>query len=197
MLLQAFTKIGDASRLLLEKGFTPEAVTEALGLVGEAIHVDRVYIFETITLENGRPGAAQRYEWVAGSTEPQLDNPALQAVPFDEVMPDWWEAFSKGEAVCGKTAERPSPSREILEAQDVQSLLVCPITLDGKLWGFVGFDDCHSARDWPTTEISLLKTLARALGGSLRHTQMRSTLRDARENLVKVLESVDSATGRG
>lgn len=196
MVLQAFTKIGDASRLLLEKGFTPEAVTEALGLVGEAIHVDRVYIFETIQLPNGRPGAAQRYEWVAGSTEPQLDNPELQAVPFDDVMPDWWVAFSRGDAVFGKTADRPSPSKEILEAQDILSVLVCPITLNGRLWGFVGFDDCQTPREWPATQVALLKTLARALGGSLRHTQMRSTLRDARSNLLQVLESVETATRR-
>lgn len=196
MVLKAFTRIGDASRLLLERGFTPEAVTEALGMVGDAIHVDRVYIFENVTLEDGRPGAAQRYEWVAGATEPQLDNPELQGVPYEDVMPDWWDAFNKGDAVHGLTADRPSPSKEILEAQDVLSVLVCPITLNGKLWGFVGFDDCHSPRDWPSNEVALLKTLARALGGSLRHTQMRSTLRDARSNLLQVLESVESATSR-
>ncbi len=197
MSMQGFTRIGDASRLLLEKGFSPEVVSEALGMIGEAIGVDRVYIFENVALEDGRLGVSQRYEWTAGSADPQLDNPELQDLPFEVVAPGWLEPLQKGDVVVGLTSSLSSPTRELLESQDIQSLLLCPITVGGQLWGFVGFDDCHSAREWPATEIALLRLLARALGGSLRHSQVRGALRDVRENLVQVLEDVDAATKRG
>lgn len=196
MSMNGFTKIGDASRLLLEKGFSPETVSEALGMVGDAIGVDRVYIFENVTLEDGQLGVSQRYEWAAGSAAPQLDNPELQNVPFEMVAPGWTETLQNGDVVIGLTSELSSPTKELLESQDILSLLICPIMLGGKLWGFVGFDDCRTPRQWPAIEVTLLRTLARALAGSLRHSQVRGSLRDVRSNLLQVIEGAEAAIRR-
>lgn len=188
MSLEAFAKIADASRLLLERGFTDETVTEALGLVGRAIGVDRVYIFENVTTAEGELACAQRYEWVEG-VKPEIDNPLLQEVPYQQILPEWSNILAEGRPVYGVVEELPGELQAILRPQDIISILICPITLDGRWWGFVGFDDCHSPREWPEEEVAVLRTLARALGGSLRHTQMQSILRAAREQLQAVLSS--------
>ena len=194
MALQAFKMIGEASRLLLEQGFKQEVVTEALGMVGKAIGVDRVYIFENSRAPDGSLLANQRFEWAEGSTIAQLDNPELQGVPMDAIAADWVSSLAAGEAVFGLSKDMSPGTRELLESQQIVSILVCPITLERKWWGFVGFDDCHSEREWPAVEVAVLKTLARALGGSLRHTQMRSTLASARTQLEQVLEHCATPT---
>lgn len=188
MSLEAFAKIADASRLLLERGFTDESVTEALGLVGRAINVDRVYIFENVTSAEGELACGQRYEWAEG-VKPEIDNPMLQEVPYAQILPEWSNTLAEGKPVYGVVDELPSELQAILKPQDIVSILICPITLSGKWWGFVGFDDCRNPRQWPADEVAVLRTLARALGGSLRHTQMQSTLRAAREQLQEVLSS--------
>ena len=43
MASSAFAAIMNVSQLLLEKGFEPSTVAEALGKVGVALDVDRVY----------------------------------------------------------------------------------------------------------------------------------------------------------
>lgn len=188
MSLEAFARIADASRLLLERGFTEEAVSESLGLVGRAIKVDRVYIFENVTTAEGELACAQRYEWAEG-VKPEIDNPLLQEVPYSQILPDWAHTLAEGKPIYGVVEDLSSELQAILRPQDIISILLCPITLNGKWWGFVGFDDCHSPRQWPADEVAVLRTLARALGGSLRHTQMQSTLRAAREQLQEVLSS--------
>jgi GAF domain-containing protein len=47
----------------------------------------------------------------------------------------------------------------------------------------VVFEDCHGPRSWKPEELSLLKSLARAVGASVRHGQMRSSLNQVRTSL--------------
>lgn len=190
MSLTAFTKIAGASRLLLERGFTPAAVTEALGLVGRAIDVDRVYIFENVRNAAGELCCAQRYEWAEG-VEPQIDNPVLQELPYAQFLPDASESLARGQTIQGITAELSPEQQRLLIPQGIVSVLICPIILQDIWWGLVGFDDCRAPREWPADEVAVLRTLSRALAGTLRHAQMQSTLRAARDQLQEVLARTD------
>lgn len=177
----------EASRLLLSRGFDKETVTAALGMVGQGASVDRVYIFEN----GGTPDAptcSQRYEW-SESVEPQMDNPLLQDLPYREMAPGWEEVLSADGVICGLTREMAPEARAVLEEQSIQSLLVCPIFLDQRWWGFVGFDDCHSPREWPQTEIDLLRRFSRALAGALKHFEVKSRMALAREQLRRLIDA--------
>src|SRR5690606_29195285 len=128
MSLEAFASIADASRLLLERGFTQESVTESLGMVGRAIRVDRVYIFENVTTATGVLACAQRYEWSEGA-KPEIDNPMLQEVPYDEFLPEWANLLAEGKPVHGVVDELSDSLQSILRPQDIVSILICPIIL--------------------------------------------------------------------
>ncbi|WP_342377367.1 GAF domain-containing protein [Myxococcus stipitatus] len=188
MASKAFATIMNVSQLLLDKGFEPSNVTEALGRVGAALGVDRVYIFENSTGADGKLLCSQRYEWTVASTSAQLDNPELQNVPYEDVLPSWVPPLSTGKVVMGRPRDFASPARELLEAQDIRSLLVCPITLGGEWWGFVGFDDCRTERSWPPAEVSVLQALSNALAGSLRHARLRSALSGVQSQLRGIIE---------
>ncbi|MCU0672983.1 MAG: GAF domain-containing protein [Myxococcota bacterium] len=178
-----FEHVRRASRVLLERGFVPEAIGEALRIVGEGARVDRVYVFERGVDGNGSPTCSQRYEWSATQVAPTIDDPSLQDVPFEAVAPSWARAFDRGEVVHGLTLAMEPDTRAMLEAQGILSVLACPIVQHDAWWGFVGFDDCHTARVWPPEEIAILRTLSRALAGALRHSAMRGRLAMAREQL--------------
>ncbi|MCK8501869.1 GAF domain-containing protein [Myxococcus fulvus] len=188
MATSAFSALMNVSQLLLEKGFEPGNVTSALGQVGAALDVDRVYIFENSTAPDGKLLCSQRYEWTAASASAQQDNPELQNVPYDEVMPSWVEPLSSGRVLKGAPRDFPSPVRELLESQDIRSLLVCPIVLGGEWWGFVGFDDCRTERTWPGEESHVLQALSNALAGSLRHARLRNTLNSVQTQLRGIIE---------
>lgn len=194
MASQAYDALMDVSRLLLDKGFEPRNVAEALGQVGAALDVDRVYVFENSKDVDGKLLCSQRYEWTAASASAQLDNPVLQNVSYEEALPSWVQPLSSGQVVKGRPREFTSPVREVLESQDIRSLLVCPITVGGEWWGFVGFDDCRTERAWPEAESSVLQALSNALAGSLRHARLRSALTGVQAQLRAIIDRCASTT---
>jgi GAF domain-containing protein len=181
-----FSVAGEVSKQLLASGFTPAAIGDTLRKVGGALRVDRVYIFENGINASGALCCSQRFEWSAASVSAQIDNPELQDLAYSDFGSIWVELLSNDRELCGPTRTMDASTRAVLEAQDVKSILVCPITLGDKWWGFVGFDDCHRERSWAHEEIAVLKMLARALGGALRQGKLRQVLLDARSQLESV-----------
>lgn len=140
----------------------------ALGLVGEASGVDRVYVFEVTALPDGTHSASQRFEWVREGIAPQLENPDLQDVPLEEMgYGRWMRLLHDYQPVFGLIREFPPEEQPLLSAQDILSLLVIPIFTEGRLWGFAGFDDCRHNKVWTRSDIDLLLSLSIAIGARL------------------------------
>jgi GAF domain-containing protein len=188
-----FSYIGSACEELLARGFIEDAVLLALEQVGHGARVDRVYIFERLSdAASGHKLCSQRYEWSAERVTPQIDNPDLQNVDMDELAPTWVEAFARDQHIAGLVKAMPEPTREILVAQQIQSICVCPIIVGRDWWGFVGYDDCRTERVWPDDEVRALRRLSVALAASLRRAQTRARL-DAARRQLQVLASENPA----
>ena len=140
-----------------------KAVDHCFRLLGEATGVDRVYIFTNDYDEAGQGFTSQRLEWNSGAAEPQLDNPELQGIPFEEVQ-DFLDPLIRGDAYYGLVAELENTrTRELLESQEVISIAVIPVHVRGSFWGYVGFDDCTVPRYWSQVEFDALKAFAASL----------------------------------
>jgi GAF domain-containing protein len=176
------TVIFQASALLVRHGFDTDSVVRALEYIGVGLEVDRVYLFEDVMVDGARY-TSQRYEWSSLRADPQIDNPALQEIPYSAIAPDWPEIFDAGGMVKGLVCELPSPTREFLEAQSIRSILVCPILIDGACWGFLGLDDCHSDRLWPDVEVRALQRFAHGLRGALNSQRSAEALMAAAQIL--------------
>ncbi|MFM7219390.1 MAG: GAF domain-containing protein, partial [Nodosilinea sp.] len=87
----------------------------------------------------------------------------------------WAELLREGKAVGGSTASFPVAEQAMLRAQGILAILLLPLMVNGKFWGFIGFDDCIAARPWDPLEVSLLRTAASAI--ALHHE--RSLIEDA------------------
>jgi GAF domain-containing protein len=184
-MVEAFTKVSEASKLLLEKGLGPSTGVEALRLVGHALGVDRAYLFENRTQGTyGRFITDLRYAWAEPPTPSALASPVLRAFSFRDFAPGWVDMLQAGMVVACPTRDAPPMMRELLERQGTQSLMMCPIyPTKQQWWGVVVFEDCRQPRAWKPEDVSLLKSLARAVGASVRHGQMRSSLDQVRASL--------------
>jgi GAF domain-containing protein len=149
--------------------------------------VDRAILFENrVSTREKLAGtfvSDLRYAWAKPGVTSPLALPVLRAFPFRDFAPTWADALEADRVVACPTREAPALMRELQERQGVQSTLLCPIVPARAWWGFVGFEDCHQARVWRTEEVSLLRTLARAIAASVRHAQMRSSLNQVRTTL--------------
>lgn len=176
-------EIVSACKRLIVEGFSDQTVTFALGQAARAVHADRAYVFENGT-DNGESVMSQRFEWSVASVEPHIDDPEMQNLPYAAIGPDWPARFAEGEAVEELARTTRPAFREIMAAQSIRSLLLCPILADHRVWGFVGFDDCRTERHWSKEEVRMLGYLSRALGGCLRHARLRGSLSAAREAVL-------------
>jgi signal transduction histidine kinase/PAS domain-containing protein len=159
--------IARATSLLVTSDNVEEAISQALGILGTATKVNRVYIF-TNHDEPGysMPLMSQRYEWTDDTVDKQINNEYLQNLPYEVVCPRWYNSFSRGENVHGDIDSFPEVEKRDLGEQGIVSILATPIFLDKKLWGFIGFDDCKKQRVWTDTEQKLLAAAANTIASA-------------------------------
>lgn len=150
-------------------------IYRALEVLGETSHVDRVYVFELHSYE-GNLVASQRGIWVAPEINPPQGYPNLYNIPVNTTATWWYNILSTGKIISGLVKYFPSPEREMLEQHGIRSLLVVSIWLDGKFWGFIGFDDCHQERQWSDSEKSILMAVAGSIGGVISRQQAEQKL---------------------
>ncbi|TVQ30146.1 MAG: sensor domain-containing diguanylate cyclase [Wenzhouxiangella sp.] len=180
--------LAQASRLLFNNSDKIVAMERALAELGEAVGADRVYVFENHRdAASGRLLASQRHEWVAAGVEPQIDNPAMQGMDYEEVIPTFRRQLERGQAVHGRIEEMPEPERALLEPQNIRSIVVVPIIMDGEFWGQIGFDDCTHGRRWTDAEINALGIAAATIGAAIRGIRA--------EQELATLANTDSLTG--
>jgi len=174
--------------LLTSKDFAA-AMQLALSALGKACNVDRVYIFENhFHPDTGEPLLSQRFEWANSTVAAQIDNPELQNLPYSLLSPHWYSSVSVGKTVHGLVRDFPEVERAILEAQDIVSILLVPILLEGEFWGFMGFDDCHLERQWTETEQAILVAAAGSIGGAIIRKQTEVALQESEARFRTIFE---------
>ena len=180
--------------LLLTRGDELGALNPALEPLGQAAGASRVYLFENHPGPDGELLMSQRAEWCAPGIEPELDNPQLQDLSYDDFFPRWAEQMRQGELVRGIVEEFPDSEREILEPQQILSILVIPFEVAGVFTGFIGFDNCVEARAWDDLEVNLLSVAASHIGMTLDQRRSRRQLIELNEQLVEARDQALEAS---
>lgn len=185
--------VAAALSALLEPSPLPETIQPALGILGEALDVDRVYLFENAEeSDSDTHFARQRFEWCSTRTTPQADNISLQHVPYSDFSPHWHMKLANGESIVVTRDALLSPAEQILLAsQGVYSLLLVPIHIDERFWGLIGFDDCHTQRVWSASEEQILSAAAAAIGGALIRDRIEMELQWSQQELSEALHRTE------
>lgn len=157
-MLQAIAE--SSNELLFNLNFFA-ALNKVLSIIGKAVNVDRTYLFTTHELSDGALVVSQRSEWNSGESEPQINNPDLQNVPVT-IFEDFIELMFQNKPYQAIVSQLPRSSslRNTLEPQNIVSIIIIPVFVEEKFWGFIGYDDCRNERQWSNAEIAILETLA-------------------------------------
>jgi PAS domain S-box-containing protein len=187
-LLQAVAR---ASNVLLTTSDFDVAINQTLQILGQATEASRVYMFRNFLDEpTGRMLMRQLFEWCQEGVRSELNNPQLQALPYDG-MERVLDSLHRGKPYQTWTSMTGDLERQILEAQDIVSVLVVPIMVDGTLWGFIGFDDCREERTWSEGEISILLVTAGSMGGALYRQRYEAQLQASNRALQAAKEQTE------
>lgn len=186
-LLKAINK---ASSMLLTNTDFDEAIINALACIGGEVKVDRVYIFENHLLAGNVQAMSQRYEWSKDGIEPQIDNPQLQNLPYNETgFERWFQMLEQGKAIKGLINDFPDTEKDLLKSQNIVSLIVVPIFIGDEFWGFIGFDNCTLVAHWTSADESVIRTLANNIGGALERHKAEQKLKESEGKFRLLIES--------
>ncbi len=163
--------------LFLESNNVEDTVDEVLRILGEATGADRVYWFEAYHKEDDTY-VAQKGEWVREGISPQIDNPKLKALPEKRESSERYKILSQGGVYIGYTKDLEDLEyKQLLEEQDIKSILIASMYVNNRYLGFFGFDSVKEERIWEEEEVSLLKTTAEMFGNLLLRVRKEKELK--------------------
>jgi len=182
--------VSEIARMFLEGADPYQHVQTALNLLGQATGVSRVYVFQNDAESGGILTMSQVYEWAAPGVEPQIDNPELQHLRYDEIgFVRWAEVLSHGEALYGLVSTFPEGERAVLEPQDIIAIAVIPIFVGTEWWGFIGFDDCTTRHTWASVEIKALEAAAGMFGAAINNYRALNERSRMHEEIIQAQEA--------
>jgi signal transduction histidine kinase len=160
---------------------------ESLAIIGQTMGVSRAYIFEhhpeTDTMDN-------TVEWCSSGVLPQKDH--LQGVPAGAAP--WWVATLKeGGVICFDDIEQipDEGAKDLLRPQGILSILVAPLFVSGRYFGFIGFDECSRYRKWPPEDVELLLAMYRIIAGVIERQRAEQALQFEHSQLLSIFDGID------
>jgi diguanylate cyclase (GGDEF)-like protein/PAS domain S-box-containing protein len=168
-----------AARELLNTSDLNVSLPNVAERIGAATGVDRVHIF-LVDPVSGRGDILQHFVWIV----PGLETPLAfrhASEPMASVgLKSWVRRLERGETIVGHVRDFDPETRAFFSAAGVQAVLSVPVCAEGRWLGLIGFDDCHSERDWSAAEIDTLKAVAELVGAAVARASHLKTMADAK-----------------
>ena len=175
ILLEAIAR---SAKELLRTSDMTRSIPKVLEQIGHAANVDRVHLLSVKPIEVGRIIAHNRWS-AAGISTPAIFNDARGRTMVEVGLVSWLPRLMGGETIAGHARNFKEPVRKFFEFGGVKSTVAVPVFVEGGWWGFIGFDACHSEREWLPSEIDTLKTLAELVGAAVISARGLQKLSDA------------------
>ena len=169
-----------AMRMLYTSSDIHTSIRKMLEIAGRACDVSRAYIFE-----NAPDGQSCRntFEWCAEGVEPQIHN--LQNCVYADMV-DYPKNFDEnGLFCCRDIRELPQQNYNDLAPQGIVSMLQCAIRDEGRMIGFVGFDECRVSRMWTDSQARALTLVASLLSNQLVKERLKERLALVEQELAQ------------
>jgi PAS domain S-box-containing protein len=169
--------IGFAAERFLKSDDWAAALPDVLERLGTASSAGRVYVFENVTLEDGRPAMRLYRQWF-GPGSVDVGDAAATTLTYEDGFARWRSVLSEGRELHGLTKDFPEHEWHHLAGEGVLSRIVVPVSVGDDWWGFVGFDDYATERVWPAAEVEALKAAADTLGAAIGRTRAEHQRRE-------------------
>jgi signal transduction histidine kinase len=172
---------GKASRMLLEAPDIRGAIPQALRVIGEAAHVDRVNVMLARNGPEGEPLLVIVSEWTAEGVPPHIHDAnacACDERRFSAVSAE----LRAGRSVCLNRSESPDGCAATVgfEGVGTQTKAIVPIFVAGDFIGVVGFDNTRQRRAIDSAELAALETAAGVIGAALHRQRLIDDVRRER-----------------
>ncbi len=165
------------SEILLRPINWASQLTEVCSVLGNALKIDRVRIFQYISdNEQGEDIFIKKAEWKADKKIDEIS----ETVNFSKVgLNDWVEKLKQKQIVRKDIDSASKVEKKFLLKNNISSLLIVPIFVNDEFWGGIGMHDSSMVRDWTTGEVEALRTSAESISASIQRLNYEERLIEA------------------
>jgi PAS domain S-box-containing protein len=157
-----------------------------LNQIGKHINVSRVYVFENT--ENSAY-CSNTYEWCNKNVIPQINE--LQNIPY-EIIPSFKPLLvERGFIYSDDISLLPDDLKAVLEPQDIKSLIIYPLYVNGFYYGYIGFDECFAHKKWSKLELELLKTISGIVSNAFERDISQKVLIASEKKYRGIIENIN------
>lgn len=149
-----------------------ENVDDVLARLGVSTNVSHVFIFKkTLNMEK-EVIISQIHEWCKDGIPARIGIAEFKNINMTKAGYNrWLDRFTHGQSIYGGISDFPSEEQELLQTQNILSLICIPIPIQNDWWGFIGFDDCEAERKWTEAEVGALQAAARTISTAIERQQ--------------------------
>ncbi len=186
--------LNEQAGLFLQRGDWHAVLPRALDLLGPAIDVTRIYLYAFI-LSADKSAEVVRLtgmaEWCSPGVRSLIHDESFKDLPLGEAaLGDTLVRLRRGEMLALTPADLPAPLGPLLTEEEVKSLLVVPVLVEGELWGILGFDETRFARVWSDASRDALGMIVRVLGAAITRARTEAALSSREGRLRALVESI-------
>ncbi len=176
--------LSECKSIFLELKDITAIMKNVLELLIKLKDVQRVYFFKNYQDPEAGTCMQQILENVEAGIQPQISNESLQGLPYGEKFANLLETLQRREPYSRTASTMDENERSILlEAQQIRSVLIHPVFMRDKLWGFLGFDNCEQEHQWSAGQRNILATVSDYIGRKLVEDKLAKS-----NDLLKLIE---------
>jgi PAS domain S-box-containing protein len=158
--------------------------------LGKTLNATHAYLFEDHVDAQGELVTSMRYEWTAEGYPSDLETPYYQNAKIHrEGFEEQVAALMRGEARIGNTSTFNPIEKQIMASLGVKAILEVPISINGRIWGAVGFDDFEQEREWSNVEVDALKIAAGILSAAIQRQEAESAVHESERIYRQAIEA--------
>ena len=162
-------------KFLLSKSID-EMFIETYEIIGQATKSDHLMYYELDPVTNL---ISQKFKWSREGIPLQITE--LSAFTFENLKELFTQINEKKYFKCFTRKLENSFFKDLLEANEIKSILILPIYIEKEFTGFIGFDDCYREKKWSEDEINILQTLANNISSALERNKNETILHESQE----------------
>ncbi|MFL5766575.1 MAG: PAS domain-containing protein [Actinomycetota bacterium] len=186
--------VGFAAERFLRADSWTESIEEVLARLGTSADVSRVYVFENRKAPDGALLMDQTYEWCAPGISSTIEIEDNHGWPYVPDYQHYVDVLGSGGVIAGKQSDFVGADRrDLLDEQTLATAFV-PIFVGGEWWGFLGFDDCVTERQWSSTELDALKAAAGTLGAVIARELAETARAELERRYRTLVEQIPAIT---
>ena len=169
-----------------------ERLSEAMERLGRAAVVDRAFVFQNVRDPQGRLWMDKVAWWRSEDVPARLGSDDTHLHPYFPDFAGWIDTLQHGETIAGPVAT--VPGGDVLANDGTRVTMQVPLRCAGEWWGFVGFDDCRTDREWTVDERRALEAVAEAMDGALQRLRREEDVRLHEERYRSMVENGPAIT---